>query len=219
MEDIIDNNISIYSLSEIEDILHELLEIQNILGIEEKSLPDLEDHILDIYKISNSKIHSFYDTAETLFHNFKDSGKLKDASLILLGYTNVFETILDGKVSSCLRSLVKKYKTPYFRRETTQKFNNTFGHLMNGESIALGQWLKILENINNIQEDHILQEFCECLKNHFDENTFSIIKKACEYIRPLRNPTTHTELLSMDNLIPLRKEVIKLINPVIDSLY
>ncbi|MFX1313739.1 MAG: hypothetical protein ACFFHD_14205, partial [Promethearchaeota archaeon] len=219
VEHILDNDLTIYSSSDITDIMQELLEIRYLLGIEEDPSLILENHRLNIQKISNPKIKGFYNTAEMLFHNFKNSGEINDASGILLYYTKVFETILHEKVSSYLRSLVKKYKKPYYRRETSQEFNNTFGHLMNGESIVLGQWVRIIENLYQSQQDPILQEFYDYIKINFDKNTFTIIKKACEYIKPLRNPITHTESLSMDKLIPIRKKIFNVLNPIIRKLY
>ncbi|GAH71401.1 unnamed protein product, partial [marine sediment metagenome] len=176
-------------------------------------------HTLNINRISSLKVQGIFNTAERLFYDYKKSGGLIDASLIILEYAKGFETMLHEQISSHFKPLITKYHKKYLERKTSPAFHDKFGYLMQGKSINLGSWIKIIESLKEPQKYQEIQEFYSCLNNSFDDFTLNIIKVACEFIAPERNPISHIVTLSMEQIISRRKKVIELLNPVIDKLF
>ena len=94
-----------------------------------------------------------------------------------------------------------------------------FGTLFKNKSISTGTWSRIIEDLQKLIKDPILKEFKEVLHNNLSGDVRRIIHEACNFIAPERNPITHTELISLEEVIDVRKEAILKINKVIQFLF
>ncbi len=83
----------------------------------------------------------------------------------------------------------------------------------------LGTWIRIIDDCNKGVKDVDIKEFYQILKGKFDKEILTIIKEACDFISQKRNPISHKEIISIDDVINIRIQIIELMNKVIDKLY
>lgn len=171
---------------------------------------------LKIHKISNLEIRKMFTSGDQIFNQFQNSANF-DASSVINNYSKGLETILNDKLSSCLRPLTELYQSKFRRKNTSPEFNNKFGDLMKKKSISLGKWVGIMKDRKIPYKDAELRDFYACIEKNFDNQTIMIIQRACEFISQYRE--AHSKTSSMDKIVLIRPKAIGLINSVIDVLY
>lgn len=171
---------------------------------------------LKIHKISNLEIRKMFTSGDQIFNQFQNSTNF-DASSVINNYSKGLETILNDKLSSCLRPLTELYQSKFRRKNTSPEFNNKFGDLMKKKSISLGKWVGIMKDRKIPYKDAELRDFYACIEKDFDNQTIMIIQRACEFISQYRE--AHSKTSSMDKIVLIRPKAIGLINSVIDVLY
>ena len=90
---------------------------------------------------------------------------------------------------------------------------------MKNRSISPGTWARIVEDFSKEPKDSDVREFRNVLTKHFTKETLEVIKNACKFMAPERNPVSHMEMRDMNYVLHRRKEMIGLINRVIEKLY
>jgi len=83
----------------------------------------------------------------------------------------------------------------------------------------LGTWARIIEECNKSSKDVDIMEFCKVLKSKFDDENLIIIREACDFLSQKRNPISHKEILSIEEVTNIRIKIIELMNKVIDKLF
>ena len=94
-----------------------------------------------------------------------------------------------------------------------------FGALFKNQSITTGTWSRIFRDLQNIITNQILKEFKEVLFYSLSDEARNNLCEACDFIAPERNPITHTELISLEEVIEVRKKAILKLNKVIQTLF
>ena len=171
---------------------------------------------IKIHKISNLEIRNMLTSGDQIFNQFQNSANF-DGSSVINNYSKGLETILNDKLSSCLRPLTELYLSKFKRKNTSPEFNYKFGDLMKKKSISLGKWVGIMRDRKIPYKDIELRDFYSCIEKNFDNQTIMIIQGACEFISQHRE--AHSKTSSMDKIVLIRPKAIGLINSVIDVLY
>ena len=171
---------------------------------------------IKIHKISNLEIRNMLTSGDQIFNQFQNSANF-DGSSVINNYSKGLETILNDKLSSCLRPLTELYLNKFKRKNTSPEFNYKFGDLMKKKSISLGKWVGIMRDRKIPYKDIELRDFYSCIEKNFDNQTIMIIQGACEFISQHRE--AHSKTSSMDKIVLIRPKAIGLINSVIDVLY
>ena len=98
-------------------------------------------------------------------------------------------------------------------------FGKKFGNLLSDKSIFLGSWIRIIEDINKPSISFDLIPFKKILKTRVSDEILEIIREGCEDLINARNPGAHNVILTMDDMIDLRSNIISKLNKIIDALY
>jgi len=178
-----------------------------------------EGNYFNIDRITSEKVKNALISAERIFLHFYDKKDLLDASSIINSYSKALEIILHEKISPIFNPLIETYREPYFKRELTGNFHMKFGNLFREKSLNPGTWGRILQDFQKTQNEPFLEEFRNCLIDHISDDVLDAMKSTCDFITPIRNPLTHQENITLDEVVKRRREIIKLLNDLIDKLY
>lgn len=176
-------------------------------------------NIINLFKIDNNVIKNILKTSERKLLDYRDKNDAFDASDIILGYSKALEKILDERISSHFKSLIKKYKEKYKKGLTKNDFNQKFGWLIENKTITLGKWIRIIKDFQAKQNDPDLEVFRLCLINNFSNIDLEVIQKTCESVVDIRNRITHNEVMTIKQVKNQRNLIIPLLNKTIDILY
>ncbi|GAH88673.1 unnamed protein product [marine sediment metagenome] len=173
------------------------------------------NEILNIEKIDIEEVRGFLITAESFYLDYKGREPPFDASPIVTQFSKSLERILHDKVSINFNNLKKKYSTKTWSND----FRRKFGNLFKGKTIGLGTWAKIIEQLENTEIDEDVREFFDLFRRKFDKDACLIIKNASNDLSLERNPRSHYESLTMEQVIDLRKKLIRHLNMVINLIF
>ncbi len=168
-----------------------------------------------IERITDEVVCDFLRSAEKMAFDYIRGNPPPDVSVILIEYSKALETMLHRKVSILFAPIIEKYKNLKFSVDCKKKF----GVLKKNQSITPGTWAWIIEDFSKDPKESDAREFRNVLTKHFTKETLEVIKKACKFMALERNPVSHTEMRDMNYVLRRRKEMIGLINRVIDKLY
>ncbi len=90
---------------------------------------------------------------------------------------------------------------------------------MKNQSITSGTWARIIKDFSKEPKESDVREFRNVLFNYFSADTLKIIKNACNFMAAERNLVSHTEMRDMNYVLHKRKEIIELLNKVIEKIY
>lgn len=179
-------------------------------------LETLSKNVLNINKVSE-KVKAALISAENIFRDYHDKNDLPDASAIAMLYSKGLEIMLDEKISIYLKPFIlKKYGNSYIQNQDIWK---KFGNLLNNKTINIGSWKRIIEDINKSKINPELIPFKDIIKSRFNDENLTIIKEGIELILKPRNPGSHSEIISMDEIINLRGDIISKLNQIINLFY
>ena len=182
---------------------------------EKKFIDSMVSEVINLNKITSPEVISILTSAEQFYFDYKDRKHPEDLSAIVLGHSKGLERILHEYVSPIFTDLIDKYRNKKLPFDVIKKF----GALFKNQSITTGTWSRIFKDLQKLIKDQILKEFKEVLYNELSEEARRIIGEACDFIAPERNPLTHTELISLEEVIEVRKEAILKLNKVIQILF
>lgn len=168
-----------------------------------------------IDRITDEDVRDMLRSADKLIFDYLGGNPPPDSSMILVEYGKALETMLHQQVSIHFSPLLEKYKRRTFSKDCRDKFIDLMKHL----SISMGKWAKILEDFSKEPKEADVREFRNVLFTHFTTDTLKVIKDACIFMTPERNPVSHTEMRDMNYVLHKRKEIIEVINKVIEKLY
>jgi len=180
-----------------------------------KFMQRLEGNTLLIDRIADEDIRDIFRSVEKMAFDYLRGNPPPDVSVILIEYSKGLETMLHRKVSIYFTPLVEKYTKVKFSFDCGKKF----GVLKKNQSITLGTWERIIEDFSTEPKEPDTSDFKNVLTTHITKDTLEVIKKACKFIAPERNPVSHTEMRDMNYVLQRRKDIIGLINRVIEKLY
>jgi tetratricopeptide (TPR) repeat protein len=180
-----------------------------------KFMQRLQGNTIMIDRVKDENVRDMLRSADKLIFDYLGGNPPPDSSMILVEYGKALETMLHQQVSIYFTPLIKKYK----RRKISEDCNRKFGVLMRNQSITSGTWERIIEDFAKEPKDSDVKEFKNVLFKHFTDDTLKVIKKACNFMAPERNPVSHTETRDMNYVLNKRKELIDLLNKVIEKLY
>ena len=175
----------------------------------------LQGKTLLIDRTTDEKVRIFLRSAEKMAFDYLRGNPPPDVSVILVEYSKALETMLHLKVSILFAPLIAKYKNKDFSVDCRKKF----GVLKKGLSISPGTWVRIIDDFSKEPKESDVREFRNILTKNFTKDTLDVIKKACVFMALERNPISHTEMRDMNYVLHRRKEMIRLINRVIEKLY
>lgn len=178
-------------------------------------IDSLLNEIINIEKIDIEEVRGFLITAESFYLDYKGRELPFDASPIVTQLSKSLERILHDKVSIIFNNLKKKYRTKTWSKD----FRMKFGNLFRGKTIGLGTWVKIIEQLEDKEIKEDVREFFDLLSNKFDKDACLIIMNASNDLSLERNPRSHYESLTMEQVIDLRKKLIRHLNMVISLLF
>ena len=178
-------------------------------------IDSLLNEILNIEKIDIEEVRGFLITAESFYLDYKGREPPFDASPIVTQLSKSLERILHDKVSIIFNNLKKKYRTKTWSKD----FRMKFGNLFRGKTIGLGTWVKIIEQLEDKEIEEDVREFFDLLSKKFDKDACLIIMNASKDLSLERNPRSHYESLTMEQVIDLRKKLIRHLNMVISLLF
>lgn len=173
----------------------------------------------NIDRIPSEKVKNALISAERIYLHFHNKKDLLDASSIINSYSKALEIMLHEKISPIFDSLVEKYREQYFKLKLSKNFHIKFGNLFRKKTINLGVWSRILQDFQKKQKDSILEEFRNCLIENISDDLINAMKSACDLISPIRNPLTHQENISLEEVVERRLEIIELFDNLTDKLY
>jgi hypothetical protein len=179
---------------------------------------DFENSPLNYNKIANEEIKKVFRQAEKDFYMYKKIGA-DDVSAVLVNYSKGIEMFLDDNIVPILKPLIVKYRNTVKQKDTSLEFLNKFKSLLKGRSISPGKWVGILMDLKKNQLPPDVQEYNRYLLENLDNHTRVNIIRLCKYLSSKRNPKSHKEICSLQELESIRNEVIPLLNPVIDIYY
>ena len=142
-----------------------------------------------------------------------------DASDIILSYFKALEGMLNDKVSSSLSSLIDKYREDFMKRKTSYELAKKFGMLARGKTISLGTWVRIMDDFKNLQKDCDVEEFRLKIIDDLGQEECNLIGEACSILVDTRNKIAHLNMMNIEDVKANRKELIPLMNKVIDLFY
>ena len=178
-------------------------------------IDSLLNEILNIEKIDIKEVRGFLITAESFYIDYKGREPPFDASPIVTQFSKSLERILHDKVSIIFNNLIEKYS----RKNWSNDFRKKFGNLFRGKTIGLGSWAKIIEQLENKEIEEDVREFFDLLRMKFDKDACLIIMNASNDLSHERNPRSHYESLTMEQVIDLRKKLVRHLNMVINLLF
>jgi len=173
----------------------------------------------NIESISSEKIRNALVSADRIYLHFYTKKNLLDASSIINSYSKALELILHEEISPIFKTLIEKYQEQYFKNKLSRDFHMKFGNLFRDKTINLGTWSRIMQDFQKTQKEISLEEFRTCITTNINEDLLLAVKSACDFITPLRNPLTHQENITLDEVVERRLEIIKLLNDLIDKIY
>jgi len=171
---------------------------------------------LELDKITSKKVRDSLISAEKIFEYYKSNDDLPDASPIINNYAKALEIMLDECISVHFKSLIKK---KYFQKQMSLDIYKKFGWLKDKKSIPLGGWVKIIGSFEDEGISFEIKEFKDCLLDKIDNGILHIIRDACFYLADLRNSKSHSETITMAEIFSHRREIITLLNPIINKIY
>jgi len=171
---------------------------------------------LELDKITSKKVRDSLISAEKIFEYYKSNDDLPDASPIINNYAKALEIMLDESISFHFKSLIKK---KYFQKQMSPDIYKKFGWLKDNKSISLGGWVKIIGSFEDEGSLIEIKEFKDCILDKIDNGTLYIIRNACLYLADLRNAKSHRETITMEEIFSHRREIITLLNPIINKIY
>ena len=180
-----------------------------------KFMQRLQGITILIDRVTDENVREMLRSADKLVFDYLGGLPPPDASFILVEYAKALETMLHQQVSIHFTPLVEKYK----KRKISENCKQKFGVLMKGQSISVGKWENIIKDFYKEPKETDVKEFKEVLFKHFTDDTLKVIKNACNFMAPERNPVSHTEMRDMNYVLLKRKEIIGIINRVIEKLY
>ena len=184
---------------------------------------------LNFDSIKDGDIKKTLFTAEKLM--IRDFKKMEyidehDFSTALHYYGKALENILDIQISSKIREIIyEKFGdcvTEDYSYFKGIDFPFSLQNMLNKsreESIGLGSWNTILKYIHERSDNPVFQKFKDELIEQYSFEELEKIKFACGMIKEYRDPSTHQEVKSYDDVIKVREKIIKHLNNVIYTLY
>ena len=143
----------------------------------------------------------------------------RDAAYIAIMYAKGLESLLHEKISLPIREKI------------IQKFGGSLTRLLvsgrgalpilkrlidEEKSISLGQWVRILEDINKKPSNPIYQYFKDEIKSLLTGSEIETVKEACRIVNSFRRG--HTESLTIREFLEARPKIVESINKVISIL-
>ena len=184
-----------------------------------KEINLLSENILNINAIDSEEIRNILISAERKFMDYQHQSPEFDASDIILSYSKALEGMLHDKVSSSLSSLIDKFREDFMKRKTSYELAKKFGMLARGKTISLGTWVRIMDDFKNLQKDCDVEEFRLKIIDDLGQEDCNLIGEACSILVDTRNKIAHLNMMNIEDVKANRKELIPLMNKVIDLFY
>lgn len=146
--------------------------------------------------------------------------EIRDATHIAIMYAKGLESLLHEKISLPIREKIIQKSGSSLAQLLVSGGGGALPILKRlideGKSISLGQWVRILEDINKRTSNPIYQYFKNEIKSLLNEREKETVKEACRIVNSFRRG--HTESLTIREFLEARPKIIESINKVINIL-
>lgn len=194
-----------------------------------RELDELSRKELNLISIKDLDIKKTLFSAEKLIiSDFKKMEYIdeREFSTALHYYGKAIENMLDTQISSKIRRIIYQE----FGDCVTEDYSDFKGinfpfslqNMLNKsrkESIGLGSWCTILKYIHERSNNPVFQKFKDELIDQYSSEELEKIRFACGMIKEYRDPSTHQEIKSYDEVIKVREKIVLHLNQVIYTLY
>lgn len=212
----LNNSINIVSKNKHNKI--SLEELKKELSIFER----LKSTTFNINKIpKGSKIRDSLITGDKIYYFLTDKDiQLNDASAIIQAYSKSYELMLQMELTlpfiDYLKGIYGSHIPKDIEKKSRSKFLRSFHD--SSQTVTLGQMFHIVRKLTRTQ-DPINLHFRDFLKEMNLIESIDLLRDTCYHLKDLRNPLSHHEIISFEEVELKRSEIVEKINKVIELLY
>lgn len=194
---------------------------------------------IDFSKIKNNQnvFKTLFSAEQLVLKQFKKIEKPEqfDFSVAIIPYAKAIEILLDTHITEPFKLKIKSRKNIFdscggikdgywdggtFRKSYISPLPYPLKSVLSSrgkknKTMALGSWLNLKTEIYEAASNPIVKDFIQIVENKIDKSDFEKMGYACNIIAEYRNEIAHGEVKSWEEVIQIRKEIIKKINFVL----
>ncbi|MFX0174564.1 MAG: hypothetical protein ACFE9L_22015 [Candidatus Hodarchaeota archaeon] len=177
---------------------------------------------MNIHSIPFQEVRDFFMQAERLVKNFFHSPtKIDITNPIISSYTNGIELYLDKTITTYFKQhFIDMYGEDCKRIPENDWKNLHIGlrSVFKGKQITLGTWEDLMEKFQQTGNNALLNSFKACLPFKDVDTVLETVRKATEFLTPIRNPSLHGKIIPWEEFSQSYPQIIRIINELIDTL-